>query len=801
MLALTSVLPLVLATAAPPPVAAPPTNPLVGFGAAITFAGDELLVGRPNSSALFPLPASNPGGVLVFRRGAGGSWAEAGNFAASDVALGDGFGSVIAADGNLAVVGAPAAAEGVGAAYVFERSASGWRQAAKLAAPGAGANDRFGTAIAVGGGVIVIGAPGRDSARGVAYAFRQAGGSWSATRIGGGREAGDNFGASIALVGGTVAIGAPGPSPIGGPFGGGQPPRAGSVQLFGGAGGDWRAMATLVGSADSTLLFGFALASSGSSLFVSAPGTARVGAVVEFRGEGAEWREVSSVKGPVPSGLYGAAVAADGDALLVGAPYLNQAKGATYAYRRQGSGWSAPQELPVDAVGMMIAYGATAAVKGDLAIVAAPGADFFEGVGYVFGRDGAGRWAARGTIVDRPESMPAITGAEHRCTGTEVEGFECKNVDLLSFLPTTAMGAGRGIMVNDLWGWTDEASGREFALVGRMDATAFVEITDPGNPKYLGELPLHAGAHPNIWRDIKTYKNYALVVSDNAGPHGVQVFDLKQLLNVTGGPVTFKETAHYDGIASAHNIVVNEGTGFAYAVSASGGGETCGGALHMIDIRDPLHPKFAGCFADKSTGNGTGATHDSQCVVYHGPDAKYRGKEVCFNSSATAVGIADMSEKPASKPIAVAAYPNTVFAHQGWLSEDHKYFYLNDEGDEIAGKTPKTRTIIWDVESLEEPVLVGEFMGATSATDHNMYVKGNYLFQSNYVAGLRVIDVSDPNNLREVGYLDTVPFGENIPGFAGSWSNYPYFKSGTIIVSSMREGLFLVRHRPERPIP
>jgi hypothetical protein len=69
------------------------------------------------------------------------------------------------------------------------------------------------------------------------------------------------------------------------------------------------------------------------------------------------------------------------------------------------------------------------------------------------------------------------------------------------------------------------------------------------------------------------------------------------------------------------------------------------------------------------------------------------------------------------------------------------------------------------------------------------------------VSGLRVVDISDPKNPREVGYLDTVPFGENVPGFAGSWSNYPYFKSGTIVVTSMREGLFVVRHRPEGPIP
>ena len=261
-------------------------------------------------------------------------------------------------------------------------------------------------------------------------------------------------------------------------------------------------------------------------------------------------------------------------------------------------------------------------------------------------------------------------------------------------------------------------------------------------------------------------------------------------------------TAHYDGIASAHNIVINEATGYAYPVGANGGGETCGGALHMVDIRDPARPTFAGCFADASTGRQrTGYIHDAQCVTYRGPDARYHGREICFNSSETAVGIADVTDKAKPVPLAVAAYPNTAYAHQGWLTEDQKFFFLDDEGDELAGTVPRTRTLVWDVSRLDEPVLVTEFLGTTSATDHNLYIRGRYMYQSNYVAGLRVIDVADPAHPRETGYLDTVPYGENAPGYAGSWSNYPYFPSGTIVVTSGREGLFVVRHRPEEMTP
>ena len=107
----------------------------------------------------------------------------------------------------------------------------------------------------------------------------------------------------------------------------------------------------------------------------------------------------------------------------------------------------------------------------------------------------------------------------------------------------------------------------------------------------------------------------------------MQVFDLRTLRNIDNPPVVFEETTHYPGIFSAHNIVINEQTGFAYSVGSSSGGETCGGGLHMIDVREPANPTFAGCFSDGETGRrGTGYTHDAQCVVYHGPDNDYTGR-------------------------------------------------------------------------------------------------------------------------------------------------------------------------------
>ena len=215
----------------------------------------------------------------------------------------------------------------------------------------------------------------------------------------------------------------------------------------------------------------------------------------------------------------------------------------------------------------------------------------------------------------------------------------------------------------------------------------------------------------------------------------------------------------------------------------------------MIDIRDPLDPTFAGCFADGSTGfAGTGYTHDAQCVIYTGPDEDYKDREICFGSNETALSIADVTNKENPEAISRAAYPGFGYVHQGWLSEDRRYFFVDDELDELGGLAPRTRTLVWDIEDLDDPILVKEHLGETTSTDHNLYVHNGLMYQSNYASGLRILDVSNPEVPVEVEFFDSVPSTDS-PGFEGSWSNYPFFDSGVIVFTSRNEGLFVVRRQ------
>jgi hypothetical protein len=395
--------------------------------------------------------------------------------------------------------------------------------------------------------------------------------------------------------------------------------------------------------------------------------------------------------------------------------------------------------------------------------------------------------------------------------------YPCNRVDLLSRIDLGQSGlpAKGG---NDVWGWTDPTTSREYAIMGLTSKTSFVDITDSVNPVHLGDLPSHTVS--SIWKSIKTYKNYALVVSEAPGS-GLQIFDMHQLRNLkVKEPSNFFETAHYNFFGSAHDIAINEESGFAYAV----GSTTCDAGAHIVDLRNPMAPRFSACvdrnvfepagdlkpisafrFLDMGLGLGSSSTadagetytHDIQCVNYKGPDQKYAGTEICLASNSDSLNIVDVTNKAAPKQLSVITYANASFVHQGWLTEDHRYFLLDDEVDEMRHRIPTT-TYVFDVADLEHPVYIGKHESHLFAIDHNMYIRGNHVFQSNYTAGLRILKIGDlsqmptSDQLQEVAYFDTYPQDDRTE-FAGTWNNYPYYPSGAVAVSNIDGALFVVK--------
>ncbi len=366
------------------------------------------------------------------------------------------------------------------------------------------------------------------------------------------------------------------------------------------------------------------------------------------------------------------------------------------------------------------------------------------------------------------------------CSNGKAGIYPCDNYDLLLNIPLSTFNAISG---SDCWGWTDEATNKEYAIMCVDNGTVFVDITDTENPVYLGKLP--TATISEDWWDVKVYNNYAFIVSE-ATNHGMQVFDLTKLRNVSNPPITFTADKHFTDFGSAHNIVINEKSGYAYPVGTNKAGTYKGGPL-FINIQNPLNPISEGGWGMDNY------SHDAQAVTYNGPDTDYTGREILIGSNENEVVIVDITDKSNPVNISKISYSNVGYTHQGWFTEDQKYFILGDELDEQKFGN-NTRTIVFDFSDLDNPKQHFTYTGSTKAIDHNGYINGSTFYLANYNAGVRFIDISsiESKNISEVGYFDTHPENNNAD-FNGVWSVYPYLKSGKVVVSDINRGLFILK--------
>merc|ERR1712019_87033 len=395
------------------------------------------------------------------------------------------------------------------------------------------------------------------------------------------------------------------------------------------------------------------------------------------------------------------------------------------------------------------------------------------------------------------ESGVKVAMSKTECVDGMAGEYPCKNTDVLSLLSPLDLSCGempeRMLDSNliDMWGWTDPDSGREFALVCQQTQSTYVEVTDPENPIVLGSLKFSSENYYTTWCDIKVFKNFAYVVSESENlaqndgevwAQGVQIVDLTQLLTDTPCEETPEITAvqRFTGgdsgpaLTNAHNIFINEDTGFGYVVGAgikeSWAGrkrnttkgevvyvpkDVCKGGLYIMNLQDPEKPEFEACYDDD------GYTHDVQCVVYNGPDLEYVGKEICFACNEDSVTIIDVTDKSNMKMISKALYDlpeDKMYTHQGWLTADHKYFVFNDEYDEYRLAVNHTTSYVANIIDLASPT-VKRYDHETTAIDHNNYEKDGYFYQANYRAGMRVILPTDIDNaeFEEVAYFDIHP--------------------------------------------
>lgn len=263
-------------------------------------------------------------------------------------------------------------------------------------------------------------------------------------------------------------------------------------------------------------------------------------------------------------------------------------------------------------------------------------------------------------VIDSPlapciDGTATIAGIDHE--------YSCLNYDLMGHVSLEEMEADAG---NDCWGWTDSTTGREYAIMGVNNGTSFIDITDSTSPIYLGKLP--TATVDSSWRDMKVYNDHVYIVSE-AVDHGLQVFNLANLRGIDSEQV-FSADYTDKSFGQAHNIAINEDSGYAYIAGARTKG------IYALNLSNPLAPKL------ELEGSQFGYSHDAQIVNYKGPDQDHFGKEIYIGSNENKVDIVDVTDKSEPKLISTFLYDHQ-YTHQAWLTDDHKYALLGDELDEL----------------------------------------------------------------------------------------------------------------------
>ena len=695
--------------------------------------------------------------------------------------LGYDFGYALDVYENTMVIGAPHRVDNIGRAYIYKKdSKNRWQYIQTILPDGKGWSSDFGSKVVINDRHIIIADRYANEERGMVYtlAYDDEKKEWKKGKVIRNDQipVDGYFGHDIAINGDRMLVGSR---------------KANTVVAYSFS-EEWIQTQVLTpNKVQSNGRFCFSIALNDDMAVIGMPGYDNLGHIEVFNlnhgtGQFGEWEYIETISNPKNSkgSYFGASMAMDDSEVVIG-DYNNE---SVHIYSYDTSGLTHKQSIESPG-NMDHKFGRAVAIDDHSLFI---GATYGEKA-FIYTKTTGQAWQMS-SVVESLSQNVSITGEKKICSSGKVDDiYSCNSIDLMAYLTPKDLTGGVNTELNDIWGWTDPTNDKEYALVGLRNGTSFVDVSDPLNPFVVGHLPTATSS--STWRDIKVYKDHAYIVADNAGNHGVQVFDLSQLR----GETEFKEftmTNHYTKVGSVHNIHINEATGYAYAVGISSAPNNelkCGGGSHIINLTDPANPDFVGCFSHPNTGrSNTGYTHDIQVVVYNGPDTEHQGKEIAFSSNETALSIADLTDKLAPKLISKFDNMQFGYVHQGWLSTDHRYFYVNDELNELRGYDTEQTTVIFDLKDLDNPTVANVYRSGLNTIDHNNYVVGDLIYQSNYSTGLRVINIKNPTMPIESAYFDTYAAGDKI-SFVGSWSNYPYFSSGTIIMTSIEEGFYVLK--------
>jgi uncharacterized protein (TIGR03437 family) len=340
------------------------------FGNSVSVSGNTAVVGAPR--------ASNGKGAAYVYVLSGGTWSPQQALTASDGAVGDNFCIPVSVSGDTVLIGAAGHNYGTGAAYVFVRSGGVWTQQQELTVSDAAAEDYFGRYVSVSGDTAVIGNNLTFQMR-AAYVFVRSGGVWRLQQklTASGGAAGDYFGSSVSVSGDTVLIGASG-----------RNNAIGAAYVFVRSGGVWSQQQELTapdGAAGD--YFGNPVSVSGDTALMGASGrNGGIGAAYVFVRSGGVWSQQQELtaSGGTANDSFPQSAVVSGGAAVIGAATRDGARGAAYVFARSGGTWSQQQELTASDSAAGNAFGGSVSVDGSTVVIGSTSNNDGRGAAYVF---------------------------------------------------------------------------------------------------------------------------------------------------------------------------------------------------------------------------------------------------------------------------------------------------------------------------------------------------------------------------------------------------------------------------------
>lgn len=315
--------------------------------------------------------------------------------------------------------------------------------------------------------------------------------------------------------------------------------------------------------------------------------------------------------------------------------------------------------------------------------------------------------------------------------------------------------------------WGLAVNGREYAILGGARHVLVFDITTPTAPQLVGKFE---GKTNTVWREYKSYKNRIYGVSD-ATTEGLMILDFNN------APDTIVRTYYSNALFnSAHTITLDTVSGRIYL----NGTNAVNRGLLVLDIsQDPDNPTLLS--ADTLPG---GYIHDSYV----------RNDTVYASSGFNGFYVYDYTNP--TNPKTIASLLSNGYQHNNWLTADGRYAFCTEE---IPSGRPILVVDLQDMSNANlevahtflDPLLPPG--GQYNAIPHNVYIRDNLLFDSQYEDGLVVYDISEPTAPVRIGYYDTHPENTQYNTYYGCWGNYPWLPSGTIIAGDMQNGLQLLK--------